>query len=377
MHITNRPVITLLVAVILLAAPMLGTAGRVLPPAQAAAPVVPQLRPDATDRIDTYFSAQAHAHNFTGTVLLAQGNTILLSKGYGWADAGRKIYNSGGTRFAVGFTANVELATEALLQLEQAGKLRESDLLCNYIARCPTAWSAVTVHELLNFTSGIDEEGDSGHSLTLPEVLQQMEQLPLTYAPGAGCCTFGPTAPVEEYLVERLSGQSFGTYLQRYIFAPSGLAGTGFYLHLPPSDPPLAIGYEGWQMPAAPYDVSSEGGAIYSTATDFFRWQYGLLTGHILSPSSVAKLITPTFTACPPGCGSGVKLVAMTDGFTLSTDAVDGLDLDDLGNAGFDPNGFGNWVDYWPATKVTYLAFTNTEHNQWLRSVPVESLLYR
>ena len=55
---------------------------------------------------------------------------------------------------------------------------------------------------------------------------------PINAAPGEVCCTLNADEPIKEEIVERVSGMSFGTYLQRYMFGPLGLARTGYYLHL-------------------------------------------------------------------------------------------------------------------------------------------------
>src|SRR5579863_10191866 len=70
-------------------------------PTDAAQPVAPQVRLDAADRVDSYFTQLMLAHRFSGAVLLAQGDTILLSKGYGMADWSRQIHNTASTEFPV------------------------------------------------------------------------------------------------------------------------------------------------------------------------------------------------------------------------------------------------------------------------------------
>ncbi|MGH2345846.1 MAG: hypothetical protein ACRDG4_11510 [Chloroflexota bacterium] len=59
----------------------LGPASQDVPISHAAQSTTPKVRADAAARVDSYFAAQLHAKRFSGSVLLAQGDTVLLSKG--------------------------------------------------------------------------------------------------------------------------------------------------------------------------------------------------------------------------------------------------------------------------------------------------------
>ena len=204
-------------------------------------------------RIDSYLSAQTRSHAFSGAVVVARGETVVLSKGYAWADWSRRLPNTARTTYPV---EQAEAVSVAVLQLVDAGKLRLADPICRYIQSCPTSWAPITVLELLSYTSGLHDYLNApikgsliGRSLSLADLIAYIAREPLDAAPGQVCCAWNADVPVEEAIVERASGESVGAYLQQHIFGPAGLTQTGFYLHYPPNLPQLVVGYQRWQQP--------------------------------------------------------------------------------------------------------------------------------
>ena len=369
MHLIDRSRARLLLAAALAAGTMIGPDVSTVAITYAAQPPIVHVRPDAAARLDTYFAKLVQAHQFSGAVLLAQGSTILLSKGYGMADWNENMHNTADTEFIVPYAVPAHMAGEAILQLEDAGKLQDRDHICAYISRCPTAWSSITVHELLNFTTGITDyysaPADSfpfGSSLSLDQVVGRLGSMPLSYKPGAASYSFTPSLPLEEYLVEHLSGESFATYLQQHVFKPLGLTHTGFYLHLPPALPALATGYQSWQVPASSkpgsIDASAWGGMVYSTVANLYHWEYAFLTGRVLSPAATAKLLTPTHTICPPGCIPGFAKEATTEALLVGSLRYRGVLVSPGGDERSDI-GFGVTTEYYPTAKVTVVVLYN------------------
>src|ERR1700722_929821 len=72
--------------------------------------------------------AQSFATNnhFSGTVLVAKGEQILLSKGYGSANLEWNIPNTPSTKFRLG-SVTKQFTAASILLLEERGKLRVED----------------------------------------------------------------------------------------------------------------------------------------------------------------------------------------------------------------------------------------------------------
>ncbi len=88
---------------------------------QAVASVTPAplTGPDAAvfRNIDAHMTALAGAGRFSGTVLVARGDTVLLSKGYGMANEEFSIPNTPQTVFPIGSNTK-QLTAAAIMKLQ-------------------------------------------------------------------------------------------------------------------------------------------------------------------------------------------------------------------------------------------------------------------
>src|SRR6478736_4784505 len=86
-------------------------------------------------RLDAYLSGLAQSGDLRGSVLVAHGDTVLLSKGYGVADETSGAPNTATTRFRIG-SISKQFTAMAILLLQEQGKLRVEDSVCRYLTDC-------------------------------------------------------------------------------------------------------------------------------------------------------------------------------------------------------------------------------------------------
>jgi CubicO group peptidase (beta-lactamase class C family) len=106
---------------------------------------------------------------------------VVLSKGYGWADAEWSIPNSPSTRFAIA-SITKEFTAASILLLEERGKLKTDDLVKRYLPEAPASWDKITIYNLLTHTSGIPDAAvqyESG-----PPDKLALRDNPLDFQPG-------------------------------------------------------------------------------------------------------------------------------------------------------------------------------------------------
>ena len=96
---------------------------------------------------------------FSGTVLLARGDRVLLNKGFGLSDAASGRANGPTTRFRIG-SITKQFTAAAILLLQQQGRLSVNDPICRYLPTCAKAWQAITIHHALTHTSGLPDSTD-------------------------------------------------------------------------------------------------------------------------------------------------------------------------------------------------------------------------
>jgi CubicO group peptidase (beta-lactamase class C family) len=171
---------------------------------------------------------------------------------------------------------------------------------------------------------------------TLDEFIKRVAKLPLNAQPGTEW-HYSISVDIQGYIVQKLSGMPFEEFLEKRVFKPLGMSDTGFYVpkeklnrfaefYNYDNDGKLhAVGVrEGLNHDfAAKIALSSGGGGLVSTATDYMRFCQMLLNGgqldgvRILSPLSVelmrTNVLAPTVPILAPGAGFGLDFAIYTD----------------------------------------------------------------
>jgi CubicO group peptidase (beta-lactamase class C family) len=203
-----------------------------------------------------------------------------------------------------------------------------------------------TVQDLLRHTAGLTYEflGDSpvqrqygevkiaSRERTNAEFSQTLAGLPLQFQPGT-VWAYSRATDVLGRLIEVVSGQALGDFLQSEIFDPLGMVDTGFWVlpehehriaepfaHDPDGGIPMRV-LEPRQVPA----MEGGGGGLMSTAMDYTRFlqclrNRGELNGvRLLGPHTVDYMtadhlggIPADGTLLPPGHGFGLGFAVRT-----------------------------------------------------------------
>jgi D-alanyl-D-alanine carboxypeptidase len=270
--------------------------------AQSAPTPVP---PDATvvERVEEYLRAEAAVNGFSGTVLLARAGKPLVAKGYGLANAEWNIANTPQTKFRLG-SITKQFTAMAVLRLEQEGKLKVQDPICQHLTPCPDTWKDITIHHLLTHTSGIPSYTNTPAyqtSMMVPKTIEQMvagfRDLALEFAPGSQFKYNNSGYFLLGVLLERVTGQSYERVLAERIFAPLGMRESG-YDRAAAILPMRASGYsrQGSDLTNAPYlDMVQpySAGALYSTVGDLLKWDQALYTDRLLPTAARTVMFTP------------------------------------------------------------------------------------
>ena len=251
-------------------------------------------------QVDHLLTNEATHQQFSGSVLIAHDNQVLLRKGYSMADWGKQVPNTPQTKFYLGSTTK-QFTAMAILILQERGKLQVHDHICSYIAPCPPAWQPVTIHELLTHTSGIPELDDTSLSNASPQSwINHFDDVSLGFAPGSEFSYCNVCYQILGYVVEMVSGEPYCTFLQQTIFDPLQMRNTGcdpHYLSLPDH----AVGYASWRVQdvSIGWDVAPQwsflfgAGLLYSTVEDLFRWDHALSSHTLISQQLLDEAFTP------------------------------------------------------------------------------------
>jgi len=249
------------------------------------------------------------AQMFMGSVLVAEDGKVIFSKSYGTADLEWKVPNSPTTRFNIA-SMTKQFTAASILLLEDRGKLKTDNLVKKYLPEAPASWDKITIYHLLTHTSGIREDAATYEPGTPDKLV--FNDKPLNFQPGEKWAYTNLGYIVLGYLVERITGQTYEDFVHDNLFKPLGMNDSGMFSFVTVI-PRRASGYwpgsNGIENADRSFDtrIGFSSGSLYSTTEDLLRWDDGLFSGKLLTPTSLLKMTAPFKSDY--ACGLYVKRV--------------------------------------------------------------------
>ena len=294
-------------------------------------------------RLDTYMAKAVGDRRVAGMVtLLARHGQVVSEKTYGVRSLSTGAPMSADTIFRL-YSMSKPITGVAMMILFEEGKWRLDDPITRYVPefrnlRVMTGRAAdgrlltedvrrpATMRELMSHTAGFGYGLGDQHPVDklyrekgvlsangLADMIKRTAEIPLMYQPGTQW-SYSSAVDIQGYIVEKLSGQKFGEFLQERIFKPLKMTDTAFYVPRENASR-LAAVYVGnaksgtieeakelfgMAMPTyleAP-SMESGGGGLVGTTGDYARFAQmvankGELDGaRILSPASIEMMGT-------------------------------------------------------------------------------------
>lgn len=262
------------------------------------------LSQDTEKKVDELVKAYTRQKRFSGAVLVAKGDKILLKKGYGLANVELDVPNQPETRFHIA-SLTKQFTAVAIMQLEERGLLSLNDPVSKYLPDFPKAVAdKVTIHHLLSHTGGLnsffDDEPNPSRfrqRMSLEQVIALFKDKPLEFEPGAKFKYSDSGYVLLTAILEKVSKTTWDRYLEENIFRPLGMKNTGYS-----SGEKIlknrAAGYDagGKELQnAEPVDISCAlgAGALYSTVGDLYLWDRSLYTDTLVKKNTLQKIFSP------------------------------------------------------------------------------------
>jgi CubicO group peptidase (beta-lactamase class C family) len=265
------------------------------------------LAQDNARKIDDLLKNYYDYGQFNGSVLVAEKGKVVYAKGFGMANMEWEIPNQADTKFRIG-SVTKQFTAALILQLVEEGKIKLDGKLGDYLPdyRKDTG-GKVTIHQLLNHTSGIPSytgqpdffANVSRNRYSVADFVKKHASGELEFEPGSKFSYNNSGYFLLGAIVEKVTGKTYETVLKERIFEPLGMKNTGYDNHAPLLQK-RASGYqktpEGY-INAAYLDMSLPyaAGSLYSTVEDLYKWDQALYENKILSADSKTKMFTPDF----------------------------------------------------------------------------------
>lgn len=188
------------------------------------------------DKLDSLFTKNYEDKIFNGNVLIAEKGKIIFQKSFGVADYETKRLLNNATIFELA-SVSKQFTAMGIVLLEKQGKLKYDEPISKFIPEL-SFYKNITVRNLLNHTGGLpdyieifSEKWDKSKFATNKDIITEFAK----YKPEIN---FQPNEKYEYsntgyallgYIIEKVSGQSFGDYLEANIFKPLGMKNTFVY----------------------------------------------------------------------------------------------------------------------------------------------------
>ncbi len=255
-----------------------------------------------SDAFDKLLSEQFKPGEPGVAVVIARGDNVIYRKAFGMANLELNVPMQHGSVFRIG-SITKQFTAVAILQLVERGKLSLNDEITRFIPDYPTQGYRITIEHLLTHTSGIRNYSgikDTARKLTgdvAPvEVIEHFKHHPMRFAPGTKWEYSNSGYFLLGYIIEIITGKTYGDYLDENIFKPLGMAGS-----LYTADRRLiknrAAGYSkgdhGFENAAyislsAPYAA----GGIQSTVGDLLTWNRAVHSLKLISKDALRKALS-------------------------------------------------------------------------------------
>lgn len=234
--------------------------------------------PTGEKKIDRYLLRMMEENHIPGlqAVITKDGKTV-YSGNFGFADLNHRVPVTDTTRFRSGSIGKTATALGVAL-LERDGLLSFDDALTEYFTDAPQHWAEITIQDLVDQTSGLQDPGLGWTAdFTYEEYLEAAYAQPLIFSPGKYNVYDNVNYALLGLITEQVEGMSWQAFQQERIFRPLGMSRThGVTARC--VVPGGAKGYQ-WQnrhlFEAAPefsqsvWDLAT--GSLWTTARDWTR----------------------------------------------------------------------------------------------------------
>lgn len=316
--------------------------------------------PSAESIVDNYYTSFKEKPRPGIAILVAKDGKVVYRKGFGYADVKNNIPVTPDTKFRIG-SVTKQFTAAAILKLQENNLLNVNDKLSKYIPDFPRG-EEVTIYQLVTHISGIHSYTSNPTfldkvttTISPDSLVNAIKKDPYDFNPGEKMLYNNSGYFILGYIISKVSGKPYATYLKETFFDPLDMNNTGVHY----AGIKLEHEAKGYSKKDDGYDESLNwdmswaggAGAIYSIVDDLLKWNEALHAGKVLSEKSMKEALTPAVL-------KNGDAPAMKYGYGLGFDSFRGEDI--VGHSG-GLHGFITQLSYYPKEKLTVVMFSNTD----------------
>lgn len=310
---------------------------------------------------DSLLHAQFPISGAGGTVLIARDRQIIYNKAFGRSNIELNIPMTVDNVFRLG-SITKQFTAVAILKLAEEGKLSLQDKVTKFIPDYPSSGKTITVANLLSHTSGIKNyTGMSKFTkefkrtdLTPKELVGLFKDETPDFNPGTAYRYSNSNYVLLGYIIELITGESYGNYIDKIFFRPLGMKNS-YYDNSSRIIPHRTSGYrfingEYENAEFLSMTLPYAAGSLLSTTGDLLIWYNALMSGKVihlseLSPAHHSYQLT---NGKLTGYGYGWEIGNVQGETTIKHTGI--------------VNGYVTYVSYLPAEKIFVAILSNIEN---------------
>ena len=265
--------------------------------------------------IDSVVNDLFKSERFNGNVLVAEKGNVLYNKSFGNANESTKELLNENSIFELA-SVSKQFTAMAIVILKEKGKLSYEDKISTFLPQLSN-YKNVTIKHLLNHTGGLPDYMDLMDSLFDKRKIATNKDIVDLFAKHNPKILFEPNTKWEysntgyaflASIIEKVSGLSYGDYLQKAIFKPLEMNNTFVYTRrfAPKKISNYAFGYiysDSLKKYILPDELEETkmviwldgivgDGTVNSTVNDLLKWDRALYTEKLVSSESKKEIFS-------------------------------------------------------------------------------------
>jgi CubicO group peptidase (beta-lactamase class C family) len=252
---------------------------------------------DYLEKFDKMLNKQYPADEPGATAIVAVGGEIVYHKAFGMANLELDIKMQPDHVLEIG-SITKQFTAVSVLMLVEKGKIKLDDPITKFLPDYPTHGHTITIHQLLNHTSGIRSYTDMESwtklwrdDMTPEEMIDLFKNEPMDFAPGEKFEYNNSAYFLLGYIIEKASGKTYEKFIENKIFEPLGMNASR-YGSMSEVIKKRASGYQerGGNFVNAEYLSLTQpyaAGSIMSTVEDLFIWNRALRDNKLLKKETL------------------------------------------------------------------------------------------
>ncbi len=254
------------------------------------------------EKFDMLLQEKYKPENPGATVLISKQGKIIYHKAFGMANMELQVPMKPENIFEIG-SITKQFTSVAILMLMEHGKLAIEDEITKFIPDYPTHGKKITIHHLLNHTSGIKSYTSMNLSeiapkdMTPTEIIDYFKNEPMDFDPGTEWRYNNSGYIILGFIIEKVSGQPYEDFVEEHIFKKLQMNNSR-YGHKGEIIKNRASGYQtrdgyvnaNYLSMTLPYAA----GALMSTVEDLHKWQNAINTNILVKAETIEKAFQNT-----------------------------------------------------------------------------------